>query len=767
MKIKSIKKYVIALAIGSCASTSLAQTYKDANASISDRVDDLLSRMTIEEKVGQLSQYVGIEHMISAAVVLPPEDLKKSHAIGFYADCPPDEVKRLTAEGLIGSFLHVLDPVEGNMLQELAMQSRLQIPLIIGIDAIHGNAMVSGTTVYPTPITQAASFNPELVKLSSAQTAKEMRATGCHWSFTPNVDIARDPRWGRVGETFGEDVHLVSVMGVATIEGLQDNETNPVLACVKHLVGGGQPVNGINGAPIEVSNRTLEEVYLPSFQKSIDAGVATIMSAHNEVDGVPCHANEYLMNQVARKRMGFDGFFVSDWMDIERLVDYHCVSETDKDAFELSLNAGIDMHMHGPGWYYGVLELVKEGRVSIERLDHAVRMILNHKFKLGLFENPYSDVNVAETVLFNDEHKATALNMAREGIVLLKNDGILPLDSKRYKNILVTGPNANNQTILGDWAMEQPDDNVVTIYEGLMDVAKAKGVNIKYSPISDNLHEIKQSEVDAAVAAATKCDLAVIVVGENSMRYRWDSKTCGENSDRYDISLYGLQQELVERIHNGGTDVVVVLVNGRPLSTEWIADNVPALIEAWEPGSMGGKALAEILFGDVAPSGKLPMTILRHVGQVGTYYDYKFTSKWFKYATGNSDPLFHFGYGLSYTTFDFAEPKLSVTEIEKDETLQLTVDVTNSGKVDADEVVQLYITDMHASVTRPVKQLKDFKRISLKAGETATLTFEITPEMLSFYDIDMNYGVESGEFKAAIGNSSRDEDLKTVFFTVK
>lgn len=742
--------------------------YQDAKQPVEKRVDDLLKRMTLDEKVAQMNQYVGLEHMKKAAFEISPEEMKKSHAMGFYADYPPAKIEEMTKQGMIGSFLHVVSAKEANYLQSLAMQSRLKIPLIIGIDAVHGDGMVRETTVYPTCIGQAASFNPAIVEKMSRETALEMRSTGSHWTFTPNVEVARDARWGRVGETFGEDPYLVGKMGVATVKGFQtDNYSgkDKVIACVKHLVGGSQPINGINGAPFDVSERTLREVFLPPFKECVDAGVATLMTAHNEYNGIPCHGNKYLMTDILRKEWGFKGFVVSDWMDIERMQDYHKVSETLDDAFLLSVDAGMDLHMHGPDFHFGIIDLVKKGKLSENRIDESVRKILEVKFRLGLFEDPYVDEQESEQVLFNKDHQQTALEVARQSIILLKNENnLLPIDTKKYKKILVTGPNANNQSILGDWALEQPVENVTTIYQGLKDVRP--DIQFNLCEFGWNLRTMKQEQVDRAVTMAKDNDLVIVVVGENSMRYQWKDKTCGENSDRYDLDLVGLQQQLVEGLYNTGTPVVVVLVNGRPLSTEWIADNIPALVEAWEPGSLGGQAVAEILFGDINPSAKLPITIPRHSGQIQTYYNYKFTSKWFKYATGNSTPLFDFGYGLSYTTYQYSDIKLSKNKIEKTESITATIDITNTGNRAGDEIIQLYITDDYSSATRPVKEMKDFARISLQPGETKTVRFEITPDKLSFYNAQMQYGVESGSFTLRIGSSSRDEDLKNTNFVV-
>jgi beta-glucosidase len=763
------KTLLVALWMGLSVTSHAQKTeiplYQDSKQPVERRVKDLLQRMTIEEKLAQMSQYVGLEHIKKAEKELSIEEMQKSHATGFYPDLHSSEIEEMTKKGLIGSFLHVVTCKEANYLQSLAMQSRLKIPLLIGIDAIHGNGLCRGTTIYPTPIGQASTFDEQLIEKASRETALEMRASGMHWTFAPNVEVARDARWGRIGETFGEDPYLVGKMGAATVKGFQtDNYAgyDKVLACAKHFIGGSQPVNGINGAPCDISERTLWEVFLPPFKDCLDAGVYTFMMAHNELNGIPCHGNKFLMTDVLRDKWDFKGFVVSDWMDMERLQDYHRIAPTLKEAYLLSVDAGLDMHMHGPDFAGKMIESVNEGKLAMERIDAAVSKILEAKFKLGLFENPLIDEGNVSKIVFNEEHRNTALEMARKSIVLLKNDGLLPIDRKTYKKIFVTGPNADNQTILGDWAFEQPENNVTTIVQGLRKISPQ--TEFTFYPFNWNLRTMQTNQVLEAKEQAKKCDLAIVVVGENSMRYHWNEKTCGENTDRYDLSLVGLQQQLVEEISATGIPTVVVLVNGRPLSTEWIADHIPALLEAWEPGSFGGQAVAEILFGEVNPEGKLPVTIPRHAGQIQTYYNHKFTSKWFKYATGNSNPLFEFGYGLSYTSFDISSISLSAKEMQKNGNIKASVEITNTGKMAGSEVVQLYIRDCYSSVVRPLKELKAYQKIFLQPGEKKQVTFEITEKELKFYDLNMQPVVEKGDFEVMIGNSSRDSDLKSALF---
>lgn len=758
--------------IGSFLSNSFAQKalYKDKNQPVEVRVNDLLSKMTLEEKVAQMCQYVGPEHIRESMARTKGQKIAKNDdAQGFYQNLSVNDLLKLTETGMVGSFLHVVTAEESNQLQRLAMKSRLQIPLIIGIDAIHGNAMVSGTTVFPSPITMASSFDTLLVRKSSEITAAEMRATGSQWTFMPNLDVARDARWGRIGETFGEDPYLVSRMGVAMIKGFQGSDIgskNSVLACMKHLIAGSEPSNGTNAAPMDVSERTLREVYLPPYKAAIQEGnVWTGMAAHNELNGIPCHADKWLLTDIIRKEMNFKGFYVSDWMDIERISDLHRYTPTFKDAFYESVDAGLDMHMHGPGFLEGVVELVREGKLSEKRIDESCARILETKFRLGLFENPYVDEKVYSKLLYNKDFKNTALKLAENSVVLLKNEGsLLPVDFSKYKNIFVTGPNANNQSILGDWALLQPEENVVTILEGL--TAAAGKDKISYYDYGSDVRSTDSTKITDAVKMAQKADLAIVVVGENPLRYMRNQKTSGENIDRMSIDLLGQQDELVEQIRKTGVPVVVVLVGGRPLSVNRIAEKIPAIIQAWEPGNMGGEAIAGIISGKVNPSGKLPVSIPRHAGQIQMIYNYKPSQYFHPYIDGPSTPLFAFGYGLSYTTFEFSDIKLNKTNIQKTENATVSYTITNTGKVAGTEIVQLYIRDLYSSATRPVKELKDFARVELQPGESKTLSFVITPEKLAFYDKNMNYVVESGDFEIMIGNSSKDNNLRKVTLAV-
>ena len=742
--------------------------YKDKTKPIPMRVDDLMSRMTLEEKVAQMCQYVGPGHIRQTMSKFKGKKMNANNdANGVYPNLTIDAMLKLVEEGKIGSFLHVVDAEESNMLQALAMKSRLQIPLLIGIDAIHGDALVKGTTVFPTTIGQAASFNTRLVEKISKDASAEVRAMGAHWTFTPNIDVARDARWGRVGETFGEDPYLVAQMGVATIKGYQGNnpEHIDVLACAKHLIAGSEPINGTNASPMDISERTLREIYMPPYKAAVDAGVATVMAAHNEVNGIPCHANKWLMQDVLRDEYGFKGFVVSDWMDIERIYSLHHVASSKAEAHVMSADAGVDMHMHGPGFMEAICDAVKNHQLDEQIVNRACRAILEAKFRLGLFENPYVNLKNSARTVFSKRHQKDALDMARQSIVLLENrNAILPLDPKKYNNILVTGPNANSHAILGDWTFQQPEENVVTILEGLQ---KEIGMDkIKFYDYGSNVKAICPDKVKEAAKMAESSDLAIIVVGENPLRYQ-KTKTSGENIDRMTLDLLGSQEDLVEAIEATGIPVIVVLVGGRPLGVTWISEHADALIQAWEPGSFGGTAVAEIVTGKTNPSAKLPITMPRHSGQIPIMYNQKPSHNFHTYIDGQHTPLYPFGYGLNYSDFSISNLKLSDTVISAEDSLTVTCKVKNASSREGVEVVQLYIRDCISSVTRPVLELKGFQRVSLSGNSETEISFTITPDMLSFYDRNMEQVIEKGEFTISVGSSSLKKDLQSMNFSIE
>lgn len=745
--------------------------YKNPKASVAQRVDDLLRRMTLEEKVGQMNQLVGIEHFKQYSTSMTAEELATNTANAFYPGVTVHDMETWTRRGLVSSFLHVLTLEEANYLQKLNMQSRLQIPLLIGIDAIHGNAKCKGNTVYPTNIGLASSFDVDMAYKIARQTAEEMRAMNMHWNFNPNVEVARDGRWGRCGETFGEDPYLVTLMGVATNKGYQRNLDNAqdVLGCVKHFVGGSYAINGTNGAPCDVSERTLREVFFPPFKAAIQQGGDwNVMMSHNELNGIPCHTNSWLMNDVLRKEWGFKGFVVSDWMDIEHCVDQHRTAANNKEAFYQSIMAGMDMHMHGPEWQTAVVELVREGRIPESRIDESVRRILTVKFRMGLFEHPYSDMKTRDRVINDPEHKRTALEAARNSIVLLKNaNNLLPLDAQKYKKVLVTGINANDQNIMGDWSEPQPEEQVWTVLRGLRSVSPT--TDFRFVDQGWNPRNMSQAQVGAAVEAAKECDLNIVCCGEYMMRFRWNERTSGEDTDRDNLDLVGLQEQLIRRLNETGKPTVVIIISGRPLSVRYAAEHVPAIVNAWEPGQYGGQAIAEILYGKVNPSAKLAMTMPRHVGQISTWYNHKRSAFFHPAVCADNTPLYPFGHGLSYTTFRYSNLQLNKANIPNDGKTSVTASVTieNTGNRDGVEICQLYINDVVASVARPVKELKDFRRVALKAGEKRTIEFTIMPDKLAFYDINLKPIVEPGTFEVLVGGSSRDEDLQKATFNVQ
>ena len=755
---------ILLISLLGCADTknNSEPDYLNPRLSVKDRTEDLLQRMTPDEKIGQMCQYIGIEHIKKFRARYKSVD-KGNDQFAVYPGLSLDDVRQMVIDGKISSFLHVKDVKESNELQKLAMQSRLKIPLLIGIDAIHGHAHIYGATVYPTQLSLSSSWDDSLAYRIAQATAQEMRATGMHWTFSPNVELARDPRWGRTGETFGEDPVLVGRLGFAFTKGYQGNlGKNNVLACAKHFVGGGEPFNGLNAAPLDVSERQLRNLWFPPFKKQIEAGVYTFMAAHNEVSGTPAHKNKFLLTDILRNEWRFKGFVVSDWMDMERIYDLHHAAESYQDAYIQSVIAGIDMHMHGPEFFEPVKEAVLSGKLDEKYIDRAVRKILYTKFALGLFENTLSDETETKQVLFSTEHKQLALEAARKSIILLKNNGLLPF--KNQNKILITGPNANNHRLLGDWALQQPEENVITVYEGMKDVFADAQVDFINS--GESLRFPDDDSLKTAIDKANKYDAVVVVVGSNSLRYDRNEKNCGENTDRSNINLQGNQLKLIKEIYKRNKNVGVVFINGRPLAEPWIKENIPAIIEAWEPGAMGGQAIAEIIKGKINPSGKLTITIPDNVGQIHTVYNHLPSSFLHHYIDGTDEPLWSFGYGISYTNYQYDNLKVSQHANIKD-TLLVSIDVTNTGKMDGDEIVQLYIRDNYSQATRPVKELKDYKRVHLNKGEKKTLQFKLAVQDLGYYNQNNKYVVEPGIYTIMVGASSLDKDLLKTEISVK
>lgn len=736
--------------------------YKDASQPVEVRVNDLMSRMSLEEKIGQMEMTaVWDEKKIL--------DHKMHEGAG------------------LGAWIGEVEPEKYNSIQKHSEKSRLQIPYLVGVDAAHGHAILPGRTVFPTSISMAATFDPDLIKRAAALSAEEIRASGNNWTFAPSIDIVHDARWGRTGETYGEDPFLSSRLVEAAVEGLQGNLGGKnVIACVKHLLGGGVSIGGVNHGNVEISERMMRSVFLAPFKAAIQAGVLTIMPGHNDINGIPAHANKELLTDIIKEEYGFPGFYITDMGDIENLLPerLHGTATDQKDAVRQAIEAGIDMHMYSwdPDMFMGNLKnLVNEGKISMERIDDATRRILAVKFQLGLFENRYIDIPEG-TPFGTDEAKQTALEAARRSIILLKNENnLLPLDTNKYKKILVTGPNADNQALLGDWANPQPEGHVTTLLSGIQKVAADyPGMSVTYSnsgrikgkksdltvettdPVTQAKilkegGEINDFTIRDAVDKAKQADLAVVVIGGYGVRSDWGLRTYGESADRPSIDFYGRQVELVQAIHATGTPVVIVIINGKPLNNPWITKHIPAIIDAWEPGMYGGQAAAEILFGKINPSGRLPITIPQTAGHVPQYYYQTYSRTRTGYGLGASreedKPAYCFGHGLSYTTFDYTDFKVANKTIQKDSPIIIEGTITNTGKRAGRETAMVFIRDLVSSVVTPVGLLKGFTQVDLKPGESKKVNIEIPFQELGLWNKDMKYVVEPGKFEIKIGSS--------------
>jgi len=628
----------------------------------------------------------------------------------------------------------------------------LGIPVIFGLDVIHGFS-----TIFPIPLGIAASWDPNLARKAASVAAAEAAASGIHWTFAPMVDIARDPRWGRIAEGAGEDPYLGSAMATASVNGFQgDDLADPdtIVSCPKHYVAYGGAEGGRDYNTVDVSERVLREVYLPPFKAAVDAGAGTIMSAFNDLNGIPASANQHTLTDILRGEWGFEGFVVSDWNSVGELV-VHGFAGTPAQAAKEAVSAGVDMDMMGNVYQANLAQLVKKGEVSEEAVDRAVRRILRIKFRLGLFEHPYVDPERAHKVIQSRKNIEAALEVARRSMVLLKNEGnLLPL-SKDVKSIAVIGPLADDRVApLGPWSWQGNPDDVVTVLEGIRDrvsphakVLYAKGCEIEGASTEG---------FEEAVRKAKQADAAVVVVGESR-------DMSGEAACRAFLDLPGVQEELVKAVYETGVPVVEVLMNGRPLAISWSAEHVPAILEAWFLGIQGGDAVADVIFGNFNPSGKLPATFPRTVGQVPIHYNHKNTGRpasaerWgSKYLDVPPTPLFPFGHGLSYTRFEYSNLRVDPERTGAECRVKISLDVRNAGAVKGDEIVQLYLRDLVASVTRPVKELKGFRKITLEPGEKETVKFTITSDQLSFLDRQMKRVVEPGIFKVMVGSSSQD-----------
>ncbi len=754
--------------------TSHSTIFRDPSQPIAVRVQDLLAQMTLREKVAQLGSAWVFQLLTNMAF-----DPVKA------ADLMPAGIGQITRVAGASS----LKPEDGarvaNQIQRfLVEETRLGIPAIVHEECCSGY-MARNATCFPQIIGVASTWEPELAEAMATVVRQQMRAAGAQQGLSPVIDITRDPRWGRVEETFGEDPYLVSQMGVNFVRGLQGDDFHAgVLATAKHFVGYGLPEGGMNWAPAHIPPRELREVFMLPFETAVkEANLQSLMNAYHELDGVPCAASRELLTDILRGEWGFDGLVVSDYFAIAEIERTHRLTDSRARAAEIALEAGIDVELPSTD-YYGesLICAVEAGEVDECLVDKIVARHLTMKFKLGLFENPYVDEGAVTAVFDTPEQRQLARDIARKSIVLLKNEGDLLPIAPDLANIAVIGPNAHTiRHMIGDYAylchaeslqemtaeqnvFNMPIPDRVDIVEGFVPMRTVlEGLQARVSP-DTAIHYAEGCKVTgddtsgfaAAVAAAEKSDVALLFLGGKSGLT--DSCTCGEARDRVDLNLTGVQTELLQAIQATGTPTVLVLLNGRPLTINWAQENVPAIIEAWLPGEEGAEALAEIIFGDVNPGGKLPITFPRHVGQVPIYHNHKPSggrSHWKgEYVDASNKPLYPFGYGLSYTQFQFANLRLSQPTLAADETVQISADVTNVGSRAGDEVVQLYVQDLFASVTRPVQELKGFKRLHLAPGETKTVTFTLAASQLGFYNQAMEFIVEPGTVRLMVGNSS-------------
>lgn len=723
---KIIKAFALAAVMLAASCAPKSETDK--------KVDDLLKQMTLREKIGQMNQLSGGAWVADQA-----------------------------AKGEVGSILNCVDPAEINAVQKAAVeQSRLGIPVLVARDVIHGFH-----TMFPIPLGLAATFNPEVVEKGARVAAVEATASGVRWTFSPMLDVARDPRWGRVAEGSGEDPYLDVQMGLAMVRGYQgDDLSDPtsLAACIKHFVGYGAAEGGRDYNTTVITERMLRNTYFPAFKATAEAGAATLMTSFNEIDGIPSTGNKWLLKDILRDEWGWDGMVVTDWNSAGEMIA-HGFSTDLKHTAEQAINAGVDMDMMSYGFIQYAEELVKEGKVSEKEIDRAVRNILKLKFELGLFENPYVDETLSAKVDYAPEHLAAAKEAALQSAILLKNDrNVLPLD--KAKTILVTGPMADAPyEQMGTWTFDGQKEHTVTPLAALREE-----YNVIWVPGLDYSRDKSKAQFSKVRAAAAKADAVVVVVGEEAI-------LSGEAHSLSNLNLQGAQSELIAEVKKAGKPVVVVVMAGRPLTIERDLANCDAMLYSYHPGTMGGPAIADLIKGKAAPSGKSPMTFLRDAGQAPFYYNHNNSGRpnngtetllddipveagqtslgctSFYLDTGYG-PLFPFGYGLTYTTFEYGNPVLEKNELGASDVIKVSVDLKNTGKRTATEVAQLYVQDCVGSVVRPVKELKRFQRVELAPGETKTVTFELPVEELAFWNIDMEYVVEPGDFRLWVAGDS-------------
>ena len=731
---------------------------------IERKVDSVLSLMTLDEKIGQMNQYSG-----------------NFAATGEVSDNKSGEYLK---KGMIGSTFNVFGADHIRMLQEQNLKySRLKIPMLFAADVIHGLE-----TTFPIPLAEACSWDLKLMERSARIAAEETTASGVAWNFAPMVDIARDPRWGRVMEGAGEDAYYGSLVARARVRGFQGiidhkdlSKPNTMMACSKHFVAYGAAQAGRDYHSVDISDRTLYETYLPPFKATVEEGVASFMTAFNDLNGVPCTGNKYIFKDILRDKWNFGGMVLTDYTAITEMIA-HGFAKDLKNAAKLTIDAGVDMDMISEGFVSHLKELVEEGKVSEEQIDVAVSRILEMKFLLGLFDDPFKYCNAErqKEVVMNPEHLNAARQAAQRSIVLLKNDNnVLPLKKDVSKRVALIGPFVEERESLnGEWAIKGDRSKSVTLREGLDKKYADSRVKFTYTrgttlPVIDpsTRHvSTKQvpdkSDFSNAIRIAGNSDIVLVAMGE---KFHWS----GEAACRTDITLPGNQRELLKELKKTGKPIVLVLFNGRPLDLSWEDENMDAIVEAWYPGIMAGHAVADVLSGDYNPSGKLVMTFPRNVGQIPIFYNTKNTGRPFdeenptdyksSYIDSPNSPLFPFGFGLSYSTFEYSGAKISSDKLERGGRITASVEITNTGEMDGEEIVQLYIHDKVGTVTRPIKELKGFQKIHLKKGETKTVEFSIYEELLSMYDIDMNWVAEPGEFELWLAANSSDETNRLNF----
>ncbi len=739
---------MLCFSLGLLVSCSNPQKSADAtpwndDTRLASKVDSVLKMMTLEEKIGQMN-------LLTSDWTVTGPSLRND-----YID--------LIKSGKVGNIFNAHTTAYTRSLQKLAMEeTRMKIPLLFGYDVIHGYK-----TIFPISLGESASWDLEAIETGARVSAAEAAAAGLHWTFAPMVDIARDPRWGRISEGSGEDTYLGCQIAKARVKGFQGNsllDVNTVMACVKHYAAYGAAQAGRDYHTVDMSDRVLRDVYLPPFKAALDAGVATFMTSFNELDGVPATGNSYLLNQILRKEWNFKGFVVTDYTSINEMIEHGIVGNL-KDAAELAANAGVDMDMQGMAYGDHLVELVKEGKVSEKKIDDAVRYILAMKFRLGLFDDPYRycDETREKEVVFSKENQEKARDAARKSFVLLKNDNqLLPL-AKDKKIALVGFLADSKEDMLGSWFGAGEAGQVTTILEGM----KEQFPNITYLKGCDVDNDDK-SGFGNALSAAKNADVVVLVMGEKG-------NMSGEAASRSNINVPGVQTELLAELKKAGKPVVVLLANGRPLALEKETALADAMLEIWFPGTQAGQAVADVLSGTYNPSGKLPVTFPRNLGQVPIFYNMKNTGRPIdetkeekyrsKYIDVPNTPLFPFGYGLSYTTFEYSDITLNKKEMASNDSLEISFTVSNTGNYDGNEVVQLYVRDLVGSVTRPVKELKGFQKIFIPKGGAQKVTFTLKADDLAFTRADNTWGTEPGEFELFAGTNS--SDVKSVRFSLR